>query len=369
MDQTTRKTTGPAVTREALQAVLERFMAMEHRNRDLKKRFEALPAEMRLEGLRHKLTRVKSWLDDQKTALDAEVRKKNTAAELNTEAGAVSRFSPKARIAMAALALAGVIAGFMFLGGPAGFKAAAARFTASPPASPLTPIVLEKREAPGLPASPAAHQVGLAYHNGRWLSVDWAESRIFEFKPGSGLTFLRNFPNSFTTGLSAGAGSLWSIDAFNRRCYRHDPESFAIRASFTTPGPSPSAVHWDGDSLWLADKQTRRAYKYLNIRGSAITLVQYQLLEKEPVGLWRTDKLLWVLDRAAKTVRRYRVEGDKGLVPEDTLQLSGWLPDKTRPAGMALTGPEVWILTESPCMIYRFALSRIDWKSDGGGKP
>lgn len=225
--------------------------------------------------------------------------------------------------------------------------------TVAPPAVP------EKQKKISVLALSAAHPVGLAGYDNRWLSVDWMDGRIFELNPAVGLKFLQAFPNSFTTGLSAGNSCLWSTDAFNRRCYKHDPRTFAVLASFPTPGPSPSAVYWDGASLWLTDKETRRAYKYLNIQGDATALIHYQLLEAEPVGLWRRDDLLWVLDRAGKSVRRYRV--DKELIPVDMLDISGWLTGKARPVGLALSGSEIWILTENPGLLYILDLNQVKW--------
>ncbi|MBI4803274.1 MAG: hypothetical protein HY796_12205 [Elusimicrobia bacterium] len=377
------------------------------RNAGLKKQ-ETLPAETHIQNLQLKISHVKNWLENENEKLNIWLQARTTPqtpdsagtapddAPLEEPArqklpdnskliGAVNdtgdRSAPslplqaepgnptaarllrlrlamttwvvdnKVQLTIVTLAFLGILAGFLVLRWPFGS-----------PANPGTispPVIIRKQKAPDLPASPANHQVGLVYYGNRWLSVDWMDGRIFELNATTGLKLLQAFPNSFTTGLSAGNNCLWSTDAFNRRCYKHDPKTFAILASFPAPGPSPSAVYWDGSSLWLADKETRRAYKYLNIQGSATALIHYPLLEAEPVGLWRSDDLLWVLDRSGKSVRRYRV--DKELIPVDILQLSNWLPEKTRPTGMALTGSEIWILTENPCLLYRHNLAMIAW--------
>ena len=358
-------------------------MAMELENINLKKQFEALPDETHLQNLQLKTAHMKQWLEDVKEKLDMRTDRQ-TASEVRdrpgwSECGTIqqSRSEPaqqrlldspnlidavngtsnqstpftrrnKVRLTIITLAFLGLLAGFLVL---------------RKPLSKIPPhAVPENRKGPTLLAFPTSHPVGLAYYNNRWLSVDWMDGRIFELNPTTGLKLLQAFPNSFTTGLSAGNNCLWSTDAFNQRCYKHDPRTFAVLASFQTPGPSPSAVYWDGASLWLADKKTRRAYKYLNIQGNATALIHYQLLEAEPVGLWRRDDLLWVLDGAEKSVRRYRV--DKELIPVDTLDISGWLTGKARAVALALTDSEIWILTENPCLLYRHNLTQIPWAAN-----
>jgi len=366
-----------ATARGILREMLKRLISMEVENIELKRRLETLTTETDIKNLRMEIIYLKQWLEHEKVNLNMPLLEQRKLLSNPNQAGNVNNKGRTLRtilFAIGAFVLLGIFLVFLALRKsfvPPGFRTPLPHKsfaqtipqknsdTVVPSVVVSTPVVPEKRKESGMLELSAAHPVGLARYDNRWLSVDWMDGRIFELNPADGLKFLQAFPNSFTTGISAGDNCLWSTDAFNRRCYKHDPKTFAVLASFPTPGPSPSAVYWDGASLWLADKKTRRVYKYLNLHGNGTSLIYYQLLETEPVGIWRTNDLLWALDRAKKTIRRYRV--DKELKPVDTLDISGWLPEKAQPVGLALTGSEIWILTETPSFLCKRELNQAAW--------
>ncbi|HAH31423.1 MAG TPA: hypothetical protein DCL44_03810 [Elusimicrobia bacterium] len=380
-----------AAARGILRELLERLIVMEIENVELKRRLETLTTESDIKNLQAEINYFRQWLQHARGKMNGPMRPVRISAPMppsTTEEGRMTApeatgkderrlswiiFSWAMWSIIIVMGLLGIYSGFVAIQNPFSIDKSAHRSatqTNSPSvaASAVDPLQADVTTAPIVPGKQkesnmltlsAAHPVGLVYYGNRWLSVDWMDGRIFELNPADGLKFPQAFPNSLTTGLSAGDNCLWSTDSFNHRCYKHDPKTFAVLASFPTPGPSPSAVYWDGSSLWLADKKTRRLYKYLNIQGDATALIHYQLLETDPVSLWRKDDLLWVLDREGKSIRRYRV--DKELTPVDTLDISGWLAEKALPVGLALTGSEVWILTETPSFLYKHELKQLVW--------
>lgn len=362
-----------------LRKLLERITAMKNGNVELKNRLNVLDENIELEKAYRKqrleYAKGNGTADMPPARISAPLAAgKNAGQLLRTIYSWAAGSSWKTRSMIVAVALSGIFFGFLASKNPSNIDKPEPRALPGPAARTDPPVipdkaapsvvappaaVPEKQKEPGMLALSAAHPVGLARYNNRWLSVDWMDGRIFELDPAKGLKFLQTFPNSLTTGLSAGNNCLWSTDAFHHRFYKHDPGTFAILASFPTPGPAPSAVYWDGSSLWLADRKTRLVYKYSHIQRDATAPARYQLLEAEPAGLWRTDDLLWVLDQAGKTIRRYRL--DKELIPVDTLDISGWLPEKTQPVGLALAGPEIWILTENPSFLYKRGQNQVTW--------
>lgn len=221
----------------------------------------------------------------------------------------------------------------------------------------------QKRSIHRALALPMSSSVGLARSGAVFYSFDRTRMLIGTIDPDKGgLNALRRFPNGLPSGLAASPEKLWSAD-MNGLLYEHSlADDYAVRRTFTNPARRPSALHWDGTHLWIADARTNSIYEY-TVGASLIPTRQFTLPPgMAPVGLHVEKGLVWVLDAASRTIYRYRVRAL--LEPVDTMSLQPWISAPRQPSGLVIDDRAVWISVDGPPELHRFDLSLLPWRSD-----
>jgi hypothetical protein len=100
-------------------------------------------------------------------------------------------------------------------------------------------------------------------------------------------------PPDLSHGLTWDGHFLWAADTTNSRIAKIDPNTGAVVASFTSPGPSPRGLAWDGQHLWVADWIEDRIYQ-VDVSGNLINT--YPAPGTGPAGLTWDGSSLWVVD-------------------------------------------------------------------------
>ncbi len=166
--------------------------------------------------------------------------------------------------------------------------------------------------------------------------------------------------NPAVGGLAAADDGFWSTDPKAGRIYRHDADAdLTVRGNFLNPGQSPSAIFWDGQFLWVHDQRSKTVHQFSV--GKTLSLVrQHALPGLSPAGLHVADGILWILDGGTLAVHRYRI--GPLLTPMDSALLTDWTTGRPNATGFAVDKEHVWILTDNPPALRRFALSGLAWK-------
>lgn len=222
---------------------------------------------------------------------------------------------------------------------------------------------LRQRNSHQVQPLPMSNSLGLTRRGAILYSFDRTSARLATIDTASGeVSALSRFPNALPSGLAASPEKLWSADA-KGFLYEHGVnDGYLVRRTFANPDRRPTALHWDGSHLWIADARTNSLYEY-TVGASLVASRQFTLPPGViPAGLHVEDGLLWVLDAAGLAVHRYRMRAL--LEPVDSMPLQPWISGPRRPTGMAVDDQFLWIATDGQMELHRFALRTLTWRSE-----
>lgn len=222
---------------------------------------------------------------------------------------------------------------------------------------------LMHRNAHSVVPLPLSSPAALARRGGALFTFDRAKGQLAIVDAAAGtLISSKRFPIRATSGLAAASDRLWSADP-NGFVYEHSLEDgYPVRRTFANPERRPSALHWDGSHLWIADARTNSLYEY-SVGESLAPARQFTLPPGvKATGLHVEDGVVWVLDAAARRIHRFRARSL--LEPVDSAALDEWIPAESKPAGMLVGGRTVWIATDGPPELHRFDARRLPWRAD-----
>ncbi len=105
-----------------------------------------------------------------------------------------------------------------------------------------------------------------------------------------------------------------------------------VVGSFSTPGPCPTGLTWDGTHLWLADRETDTIYR-LSPEGKKVGVIPSP--GYWPMGLAFDGTYLWNVDVGEKKL--YKID------PRDGTILVALDAPGPSPAGIAWDGQDLWL--------------------------
>jgi DNA-binding beta-propeller fold protein YncE len=120
-----------------------------------------------------------------------------------------------------------------------------------------------------------------------------------------------SFTGMLTRGLAFDGEFLWSCgdeQDGGALLYQIHPDTLNVLEAYPTPGHHPCGVAWDGESVWVADRDSGRLDRYDRETGRVTRSVLPPAFA--PYGLAATDRTWWVSDSG--TGRLYRLTGQRG---------------------------------------------------------
>lgn len=222
---------------------------------------------------------------------------------------------------------------------------------------------VQRKNSHWMSALPLKSVVSLARREGTLYSFDRAAGQLAALDAATGAVIsLKRFPNGSANGLAASSDRLWSADA-NGILYEHRLEDdYPVRRTFANPNRRPSALHWDGAHLWIADARTNSLYEY-TVGASLVPARQFTLPPGvAPVGLHVANGVVWVLDANGRAIRRFRARAL--LEPIDSMDLKPWIPAPATPTGMVVGEQALWISSDGPAELHRFDPRKLSWRAD-----
>ncbi|MFH1842909.1 MAG: transglutaminase domain-containing protein [bacterium] len=119
-------------------------------------------------------------------------------------------------------------------------------------------------------------------------------------------------PGPAPTGLAFDGESLWLADRLTDTLYAIDPESGAVRRELPAPGFMPRGLTWDGKYLWCVDGEEGRIVQ-LDVT-SGLTLKSLESPTEQPQGITWDGANLWLADAGEDVL--CQISPDDGTVIE-----------------------------------------------------
>ncbi len=165
-------------------------------------------------------------------------------------------------------------------------------------------------------------------------------------------------PEGHVTGLAASGGDLYVSDSWAHQIqrWRRDGERLVLAASWPSPGPQPSALFYDGTSLWSADSSQRRLYRHA-LDHDLTVLASYDV-DLPIIGMWADGERFWSADTANRLIHRHRWDDVLSLVASFGLRE---LDDGKAPlSAFTMRGDRVWLGRDGQGLILERPLSRFE---------
>jgi len=174
-------------------------------------------------------------------------------------------------------------------------------------------------------------------------------------------------PGPSPRGLAFDGANLWCSDATNERIYKLNLAG-SILSSFSSPGPIPTGLAWDGSNLRHADLQNEKIY---TLTSTGAVLSSFQTPGQFPTGLTWNGSGLWLCDSNVPTIWKLSTGGST---------INSFDAPGTFHYGLAWDGQNLWLVDAEALLIYKMDIagnvldyylapgtnpSALAWESDG----
>ncbi len=149
-------------------------------------------------------------------------------------------------------------------------------------------------------------------------------------------------PGLFPTGLAFDGENLWLADRQAKKIYCINPSNGKVIRSIQTPAYWPTGLAWDGENLWAADVKgglplsenyTGLIYKLDRETGTILHTVPAP--GNKPRGLAWDGKYLWCADNGSDEIIQFS--------PEDGTTIRSFKSPSTDPRGLTFDGTYLWV--------------------------
>jgi hypothetical protein len=218
----------------------------------------------------------------------------------------------------------------------------------------LRPQAPKERLGPAL--LPYSEATGLSLRGDFFSSMDAPRLLVYTFDASGVVRSIEKLPH-VASALAWSERGLWTAAPDGQVCLHQVSEGFPASVCYVNPERRPSALHWDGQQLWLADSRTETVQALFP--GKALAMrSQHSLPGVRPSGLHIEGGRLWVLDAAGGRILRYELK--TLAAPVDQASLLAWTGG-SRPAGFAFKDGRLHLVLERPAGLRSLALSELQW--------
>lgn len=211
--------------------------------------------------------------------------------------------------------------------------------------------------APGPAPLPYSEPAGLTARGELFASMDAPRLLVYTFDAAGVVRSIEKLPHA-AAALAWSQSGLWTAASGGQICLHETAEGFPAKACYVNAERRPSALHWDGRQLWLADARTETVQS-LGIAGAALAMQsQHSLPGVRAAGLHVEGDALWVLDAEGGRLLRYELK--TLAAPEGQAPLSAWT-EGSRPAGFVVKEGRLNLLLERPARLRSVPLSELAW--------
>ncbi|MCX5787974.1 MAG: hypothetical protein NTX64_05615 [Elusimicrobia bacterium] len=134
---------------------------------------------------------------------------------------------------------------------------------------------------------PASHPAALAWSGSTLWVADKGDNTIYRLALTPGGLAVRQksaLPGVTLGGLAVGKEKVFIIDAATGQIQQRALDAaLTLQATIASPGPKPSALYYDGQYLWSADRQTGLLYQHAD--DETLSVIQSFNLGPEPAAI------------------------------------------------------------------------------------
>ncbi|MBI4668647.1 MAG: response regulator transcription factor [Elusimicrobia bacterium] len=193
---------------------------------------------------------------------------------------------------------------------------------------------------------PFTHPSAVVWQDSNLWLADWLEQKIYRFKIEKGnavLNMTYDLKGIHITGLAVAGEFAYVADSWQKtiRRYRIGPASLEESSADPSPGPKPSCLYWDGESLWSCDSAESKIYRH-GSSPSQIT-ASFNVPAKSPAALFKEKTRLWLAD--SETGKIYKLKTGPQIEVIKTFS-AGPLNDKYPLSGFAVKNKHFWIVRD-----------------------
>jgi len=151
-------------------------------------------------------------------------------------------------------------------------------------------------------------------------------------------------PGPSPRGLAFDGTNLFCSDATNDRIYKLTTTGSTV-SSFASPGPTSTGLAWDGANLWNADLNNEKIYKFA---AAGTVLSSFSTPGHFPTGLAWHGSGFWLCDSDVPTLWKLNASGSV---------LSSFSATGTFHYGLAWDGQNLWLADGETLLIYKMDAS------------
>jgi hypothetical protein len=163
-----------------------------------------------------------------------------------------------------------------------------------------------------------------------------------------------NFTGTLDRGLACDGEFLWSCgddQEGGSLLYKIHPDSGTVEDAFPTSGHRPTGIAWDGESLWVVDRDSARLDRFDIEEGQVTRSVLTP--GYSPYGLAHVGRHTWVTDYG--TGRLYRLAGARRRW-SGTVDVSSY-SHRAREVVLGGDGSSLWLVPVGTSVAYRVRFS------------
>ena len=173
-------------------------------------------------------------------------------------------------------------------------------------------------------------------------------TRISEW--GNKVFRVEDFSGTLARGLAFDGDFLWSCGddrTGGSLLYKIEPDTCKVKEAFTTPGHRPCGVAWDGEFIWVVDRDSGRLDRF-DVEAGQVT--RSTLTPGfSPYGLAHVGRHSWIADSG--TGRLYRLTGTRRLWSA-TVEVESFA-NRGREVVLASDGTFLWYALSDSATAYR----------------
>lgn len=168
------------------------------------------------------------------------------------------------------------------------------------------------------------------------LLVPWCTARVGDILS----TFTT--PGPCPTGLAFDGRFLWLADSYTDMIYKIDSKSGEVVKSFSSPGYHPEGLAWDGTFLWHVDEGEKSMYLLDPETGDALLTLESN--SSNPRDLAWDGEYVWIADHKKDLIIK--------VSPVDGMMVQNFPSPAREPAGLAFDGKYLWVTDRGEDRIY-----------------
>jgi len=134
-------------------------------------------------------------------------------------------------------------------------------------------------------------------------------------------------------------------------------KTFEVIKSYDPLEVSPSAIAWDGQTLWSCDRQTNKIYRHVMDSWLSVD-ISFDYLGQEPVGMTWQGEVLWIADGDSGSVYKLVFNGNIFTLA-GRYHLDNHRPGEYPLSGITWDGTNLWTISEGRGKIFRHTIKEL----------